>query len=79
MARAAKASAYSIRRLECDPYDSRVTQRHINDARISREELAKHLQSLPDEAGQADEVRILLTEDESRRQRIYRAPASHAE
>ena len=55
--------AYDIIKLECDPYDKRVTARHINDGRINHEELQKHLTKLPDDASKAETIEVVIGED----------------
>jgi hypothetical protein len=46
--------------------DKRVSQRHINDGRIDREELEKNIESLPDLADQLDDISQLVFGDDGK-------------
>lgn len=66
---------YFIEKLECEEFDKRLHQRHVNEGRTTREALGNHLSTLPDVASEA--VRLSATFVETRR----RAPkvSEHSE
>lgn len=56
--------SFPINRLRCDAFDIRVVDRHIKAGRVTRQDLAKHLETLPDYADNADEFTVVLGEDD---------------
>ena len=42
-------------------FDSRTVERHISEGTVTREDYAAWLESLPDDADQADESAIVMT------------------
>ncbi len=58
----AKAS-YNVRKLETDPFDSRVIARQISAGTLSHQDLSKHLKGLDDSADNAEEITVTLEEE----------------
>jgi hypothetical protein len=56
---------FPIKRLICDPYDNRVRERQIKRGILTLEQLAKHIATLPDEAGNAEQFQVELGGDEN--------------
>lgn len=50
--------AFQIKKLECDAFDHRVSERQIASGRITRAQLAEHMKNLPDEADDAVEITV---------------------
>ena len=55
--------AFVVQKLECDPFDSRVARRHIDQGRITRKDLTKHLAGLPDDADKVDEIIVSIGDE----------------
>ncbi len=55
--------AFQVHKLECDAFDSRVVRRHIDQGRINRDDLMKHLAGLPDDADQMDEITVSIGDE----------------
>ncbi len=54
------AQDFPIKRLICDPFDTRVRERQLKLGIVTPEQLAKHIQDLPDLADQIDEFTVYL-------------------
>lgn len=59
-------ATYTVAKLEGEAFDKRLSARHINEGRITREELAGHLASLPDYAHDAMRAHATLVETRRR-------------
>ncbi len=57
------AQDFPIKRLICDPYDSRVRERQLKLGIVTTKQLNKHIKTLPDSADNADEFTVYLDAD----------------
>lgn len=55
--------AFQVQKLECDPFDSRVVRRHIDQGRINRDDLMAHLADLPDDTDKLIEITVSIGDE----------------
>ena len=56
-------SEYTIELLECDTHDTRLTQRHLQQGRLTPAGLNAYLKDLPDVASEGEYVNVQLGGD----------------
>ena len=62
---AAKSTGSLSKEIENLKYDKRLTEWHVSRGKISREDLNKHLQSLPDSAGNVESFDLNPVDEEA--------------